>query len=115
VIEVTATKAKSSTTRMDIANRKLCDFTVALRYEDLPAVAIVAAKVRILSTLAVALAAYDMTPVRIVRKLAQPVARRSSRRDIGSLHMKREICNPESEVKDLECIFEMTSSYQGFL
>ena len=33
-----------------------------------------AAKARILSTLGVALAAYEMAPVRIVRRLAQPVA-----------------------------------------
>ena len=59
---------------MDTTTRTLCDFTRNLRYEDLPAIALVAAKSRILSTLAVALAAYDMAPVRIVRKLAQPVA-----------------------------------------
>ena len=59
---------------MDATTKSLCKFTRGLRYEDLPAVALLAAKARILSTLAVALAAYEMAPVRIVRKLAQPVA-----------------------------------------
>lgn len=70
---------------MDTTTQKLCDFTTSLRYEDLPAIAIVAAKSRILSTLAVALAAYDMTPIRIVRKLAQPVASGPSSSIFGSL------------------------------
>ena len=71
--------------QMDTTTRKLCNFTTNLRYEDLPAIAIVAAKSRILSTLAVALAAYDMAPVRIVRKLAQPVAAGPASAIFGSL------------------------------
>ena len=70
---------------MDTTTRTLCDFTRNLRYEDLPAIALVAAKSRILSTLAVALAAYDMAPVRIVRKLAQPVAAGPAAAIFGSL------------------------------
>ena len=70
---------------MDTTTQKLCDFTSNLRYEDLPLVAVVAAKARILSTLAVALAAYDMAPVRIARKLAQPVASGPASSIFGSL------------------------------
>ena len=70
---------------MDTTTQKLCDFTTSLRYEDLPPVATVAAKARILSTLAVALAAYDMAPVRIARKLAQPVAAGPASSIFGSL------------------------------
>lgn len=70
---------------MDATTRKLCEFTQRLRYEDLPAIAVTAAKARILSTLGVALAAYDMAPVRIVRKLAQPVAAGPASSIFGSL------------------------------
>jgi 2-methylcitrate dehydratase len=70
---------------MDSTTRKLCDFTRRLNYDDLPEIALVAAKARILSTLGVALAAYDMAPVRIVRKLAQPVASGPAASIFGSL------------------------------
>jgi 2-methylcitrate dehydratase len=69
----------------DATTQKLCRFTRSLRYEDLPAIATLAAKSRILSTLGVALAAYDMAPVRIVRKLAQPVAAGAASSIFGSL------------------------------
>ena len=59
---------------MDNTTQKLVDFAMHLRYEDLTPQTLEAAKARVLSTLAVSLAAYDMPPVRIVRKLAQPVA-----------------------------------------
>jgi 2-methylcitrate dehydratase len=59
---------------VDITTQKLVEFATRLRYEDLDAKAVEAAKARILSTLAVSLASYDMEPIRIVRKLAQPVA-----------------------------------------
>lgn len=70
---------------MDTATAKLVEFATRLRYEDLSAKAIEAAKARILSTLAVSLAAFDMEPVRIVRKLAQPVAAGPAARIFGSL------------------------------
>jgi 2-methylcitrate dehydratase len=70
---------------MDATTRAFCDFTRRLRYEDLPDIALVAAKSRILSTLAVALVAYEMPPVRIVRKLAQPVAVGPAASIFGSL------------------------------
>jgi 2-methylcitrate dehydratase len=70
---------------MDTTTQKLCDFTQCLRFADLPPVAVVAAKARILSTLAVAMAAYDMAPIRIVRKLAQPVAAGPASSVFGSL------------------------------
>ena len=58
----------------DKTTARLVEFASALRLEELPELARAAAKARILSTLAVALAAFDMEPVRIARKLAQPVA-----------------------------------------
>ncbi len=70
---------------MDATTEKLCHFTQRLRYADLPPIAVVAAKARILSTLAVALAAYGMPPVQIVRKLAQPVASGPASSIFGSL------------------------------
>ena len=69
----------------DNVTQELCRFTGTLRYQDLPAAAVLAAKARILSTLGVALAAYDMAPVRIVRKLAQPVAAGPESSIFGSL------------------------------
>jgi 2-methylcitrate dehydratase len=59
---------------MDSTTRKLVEFATHLRYSDIGPATLEAAKARILSTLAVSLAAFDMEPVRIVRKLAQPVA-----------------------------------------
>lgn len=70
---------------MDTTTEKLVEFATRLRYEDLSAKAIEAAKARILSALAVSLAAFDMEPVRIVRKLAQPVAAGPAARIFGSL------------------------------
>src|SRR6476659_4853328 len=70
---------------MDKTTQQLCNFTRDLKYTDLPAVGVTAAKARVLSTLAVALAAYDMTPIRIVRKLAQPVAAGRAAAILGSL------------------------------
>jgi len=70
---------------MDKTTQQLCNFTRDLKFTDLPAVGVTAAKARVLSTLAVALAAYDMTPIRIVRKLAQPVAAGRAAAILGSL------------------------------
>ena len=71
----------------DTTTQKLVEFATRLRYQDLSAKAIEAAKARILSTLAVSLAAFDMEPVRIVRRLAQPVAAGPSAHIFGSLAM----------------------------
>ncbi len=70
---------------VDATTRKFTDFTTALRFEDLPGTAVQAAKARIVSTLAVSLAAFDMPPVRIARKLAQPVAAGPAASILGSL------------------------------
>lgn len=70
---------------MDVTTQKLVEFTTRLRHTDLSANAIEAAKARILSSIAVSLAAYDMAPVRIVRKLVQPVAGGPAARIFGSL------------------------------
>lgn len=70
---------------MDRTTRKLTDLTQRLAFEDLPQRALEAAKARILSTLAVSLAAFDMEPVRIARKLAQPVATGPAATIFGSL------------------------------
>jgi len=70
---------------MDRTTRKLADLTRRLTFDDLPKTALEAAKARILSTLAVSLAAFDMEPVRISRKLAQPVAAGPAATILGSL------------------------------
>ena len=70
---------------MDSTTTKLVEFATHLRYDDLSAKAIEAAKARIISTLAVSLAAFDLEPVRILRRLAQPVAMGLSARIVGSL------------------------------
>ena len=59
---------------MDSTTKKLTDFTTGVHFSDLPAAALKAAKARIVSTLAVSLAAFDFEPIRIVKKIAQPVA-----------------------------------------
>ena len=59
---------------MDRTTERLVQFASRLRFEDLSEAAVIAAKARILSALAVALAAYDMPPVAIARRMAQPVA-----------------------------------------
>ena len=52
----------------------MTQFAGSLRFEDLPAAAVEAAKARMLSALGAAIAAYDMEPVRIARRIAQPAA-----------------------------------------
>ena len=59
---------------MDATTSTLTQLAQRLRFEDLPPSAVEAAKARILSTLAVSAAAFDMEPVRIARRMAQPVA-----------------------------------------
>ncbi len=70
---------------MDATTARLIEFATRLRYDDLSTKALEAAKARILSTLAVSLAAFDMEPVRIVRRLAQPVAGGPAARIVGLL------------------------------
>ena len=70
---------------MDRTTKKLTDLTQRLALDDLPQRALEAAKARILSTLAVSLAEFDMEPVRIARKLAQPVAAGPAATIFGSL------------------------------
>ena len=70
---------------MDTTTEKLVTLAHALRFEDLTPVAIRAAKARIISTIAVSLAAWHMDPVRIARALAQPVAAGPAARIYGSL------------------------------
>src|SRR5574341_669955 len=64
----------SGSKALDATTLKLTQFARSLRFEDLPATAVEAAKARILSALGVSLAAYDMEPVRIARRTAQPAA-----------------------------------------
>ena len=70
---------------MDHTTHRLVEFTSGLPYPALNAQAIEAAKARILSTIGVSLAAFDLEPVRIVRGLAQPVASGATARIFGSL------------------------------
>jgi 2-methylcitrate dehydratase len=64
----------SGSEALDATTQKLTRFAGSLHFEDLSATAVEAAKARILSTLGVSLAAYDMEPVRIARRIAQPAA-----------------------------------------
>ncbi len=70
---------------MDSTTRKLTDFTTHLQFSDFPAVAIKAAKARIASTLGASLAAFDFEPIRILKKVAQPVAAGPSASIFGTL------------------------------
>lgn len=70
---------------MDRTTAQLVDFASRLRFEDLSGAAVTAAKARILSSLAVALAAYDMPPVAIARRMAQPVAAGPAASVLGDL------------------------------
>jgi 2-methylcitrate dehydratase len=76
---------------MDRTTTKLVDFASKLTLEALPDVARTAAKARILSTIGVSLAAFDMEPVRISRKLVQPVAAGPQATIFGSL----QTCAPD--------------------
>src|SRR6266446_7318942 len=62
------------TPTIDATTRRLVDFALAYRFEDLPASTVHAAKARLLDSAAVGLAAYAAPPVRILRKCA-PAAR----------------------------------------
>jgi 2-methylcitrate dehydratase len=75
----------------DATTARLVEFASTLRLEDLPEIARKAAKARILSAIAVALAAFDMEPVRIARRLAQRVATGPSATIFGSL----DTCAPD--------------------
>jgi 2-methylcitrate dehydratase PrpD len=70
---------------LDHTTRKLIGFASQLTLPALGSKTIEAAKARILSTLGVSLAAFDLEPVRIVRSLAQPVASGAAARIFGSL------------------------------
>jgi len=69
---------------MDNTTRKLVNFVSRLQYSDLPPAAVTAAKARVLSTLAVSLAAHDFEPVRIVRRLAPRVGEGPAAGIVGS-------------------------------
>jgi len=70
--------------KMDKTTTKLTQFAIGLRFEDLSESTLRAAKARILSSLGVALAAYEMDPVRISRRLAPTIASGPSARIFGS-------------------------------
>jgi len=55
---------------IDSTTRRLVDFALAYRFEDLPVSTVHAAKARLLDSIAVGLAAYAAPPVRILRKTA---------------------------------------------
>jgi 2-methylcitrate dehydratase len=62
------------TPTIDATTRRLVDFALAYRYDDLPASTVHAAKARLLDSTAVGLAAYAAPPVRILRSRAPRVA-----------------------------------------
>lgn len=57
---------------MDALVEKLVDFAAGIDYGDLPEIAVHAAKVRLIDSLGVGLAARDAPPVEIARRIAQP-------------------------------------------
>jgi 2-methylcitrate dehydratase PrpD len=59
---------------LDHTTEKLVGLASNLQFDDVPAGALIAAKARILSTLGVSLAAFDLEPVRLARKLVQPTS-----------------------------------------
>ena len=61
------------TPTLDATTRRLVDFALAYRFDDLPAATVHAAKARVLDSVAVGLAAYAAPPVRILRKCAPRV------------------------------------------
>ena len=56
------------TPTLDATTRRLVDFALAYRFDDLPAAIVHAAKARVLDSVGVGLAAYAAPPVRILRK-----------------------------------------------
>lgn len=70
---------------MDPTTERLVTLARSLRYADLTPAAVLAAKARILSALAVALAARELPPVKIARSLARPVAAGPAARIFGDL------------------------------
>jgi 2-methylcitrate dehydratase len=70
---------------MDRTANRIVNFTAKLKYEDLPKAAVQAAKVRILDSLGVAMAAFFADPVRISRRMVQPAADGRVARLFGTL------------------------------
>lgn len=68
---------------IDIAD-KIVTFSTRVRFADLPAAAIRAARMRLIDSVGVALAAYYAPPARIARRLAQPTSGDLSARVWGS-------------------------------
>jgi 2-methylcitrate dehydratase len=73
------------TTAHDTTAQRLVDFSQSLNYTDLPDEAIYCAKARILSTIAVCLAAYEFPPVQISERVVPDVSTGSTARIFGSL------------------------------
>ena len=71
--------------QMDHTTQKLVAFTQQLQWHHLSQAAVASAKARILSTIAVSLAAFDMPPVKIARQLAYETASGPKASLIGSL------------------------------
>lgn len=61
-------------TEIDALEARIVDFALGLRFEDLPPAAVRAAKMRVIDSVGVAMAAYLAPPARIARRLAQPTA-----------------------------------------
>ncbi len=74
-----------ATTALDTTAERLVDFTQTLQYADLPDEAIYCAKARIISTIAVCLAAYEFPPVQISERVTPDVSTGSTARILGSL------------------------------
>ncbi len=70
---------------MDKTAAQLVDFTAGLRYSDIPAATIKAAKGRLLDSMGCAMAGLLAPPVRAARKLAYPIAGTDGARLFGTL------------------------------
>ena len=70
---------------VDSTAQRLVDFTRSLQFTDLPDEAITCAKARIISTIAVCLAAYEFPPVQISERVVPDVSNGPTARILGSL------------------------------
>jgi hypothetical protein len=86
----------------DRTTTKLVELASSLTLDDLPDVARTAAKARILSTIA----AFDMEPVRIARRLVQPVAAKRLRElEAENAKLKKLLAEAHLDVEALKVAF----------
>src|SRR5262249_8626652 len=72
---------------VDLIQQRLVDYALRLRYDDLPATTIHAAKVRVIDTLGALIGGFEGEPCRILRKTAARVPDSSGATVIGTCDM----------------------------